>query len=94
VYNLTILYLCLGAFLIAAQTSIPSIKTRKTYPGCVRAFDGYPLEGKTGDFSGITYLACVAEKSKSAIEPWSALKGSKADKIKDKIIFEIHILIY
>ena len=86
VYNLTILYLCLGAFLIAAQTSIPSIKTRKTYPGCVRAFDGYPLEGKTGDFSGITYLACVAEKSKSAIEPWSALKGSKADKIKDKIM--------
>jgi hypothetical protein len=86
VYNLTILYLCLGAFLIAAQTSIPSIKTRKTYPGCVRAFDGYPLEGKTGDFSGITYLACVAEKSKSAIEPWSALKGSKADKIKEKIM--------
>ena len=86
IYNLTILYLCLGAFLIAAQTSIPSIKTRKTYPGCVRAFDGYPLEGKTGDFSGINYLACVAEKSKSAIEPWSALKGSKADKIKEKII--------
>ena len=86
VYNLTILYLCLGTFLIAAQTSIPSIKTRKTFPGCVRSFDGYPIEGKTGDLSGITYLACIAEKSKSAIEPWTALKGSKMDKIREKII--------
>jgi hypothetical protein len=86
VYNLTILYLCLGAFLISAQISIPSIKTRKTYPGCVRSFDGYPIEGKTGDLSGITYLACIAEKSKSAIEPWTALKGSKMDKIRDKIM--------
>jgi hypothetical protein len=86
VYNLTILYLTLGAFLIATQTNIPGIKTRKTYPGCVRSFDGYPIEGKNGDNSGITYLACIAEKSKSSIEPWTALKGSKIDKIKEKII--------
>jgi hypothetical protein len=85
-YNLTILYLTLSAFLIAVQTSIPSIKTRKTYPGCVRSFDGYPIEGKTGDLSGITYIACIAEKSKSAVEPWTALKGSKMDKIRDKIM--------
>jgi len=86
VYNLTILYLCLGAFLIAVQISIPSIKTRKTYPGCVRGFDGYPIEGKTGDLTGITYLACIAEKSKSSIDPWVALKGSKMDKIREKIM--------
>uniref|UniRef100_A0A6C0KY74 Uncharacterized protein n=1 Tax=viral metagenome TaxID=1070528 RepID=A0A6C0KY74_9ZZZZ len=86
VYNLTILYLTLGAFLIAAQTSIPGIKTRKTYPGCVRSFNGYPIEGKNGDMSGIKYLACIAEKSKSSIEPWTALKGSKIDKIQEKIM--------
>jgi hypothetical protein len=86
VYNLTILYLCLGAFLIAVQISIPSIKTRKTFPGCVRGFDGYPIEGKTGDLNGITYLACIAQKSKSSIEPWSALKGSKMEKIREKIM--------
>jgi hypothetical protein len=85
IYNLTILYLTLGAFLIGAQTSIPPIKTRKTYPGCVRSFDGYPIGGN-GDLSGITYLACIAEKSKSAVEPWVALKGSKTDKIRDKIM--------
>jgi hypothetical protein len=86
VYNLTILYLALGGFLIAVQTSVPGIKTRKTYPGCVRSFNGYPIEGKNGDMSGITYLACIAEKSKSSIEPWTALKGSKIDKIKEKIM--------
>ena len=60
VYSSTLMYLTLGAYLIGIQTSIPSIKTRKTFPGCVRSFSGYPLEGE-GDDSGLNYLACVAQ---------------------------------
>lgn len=63
-------------YLIGVQTSIPSIKTRKTYPGCVRSFVGYPLEG-AGDLSSLQYLACVAHKIRGPIEPWSVLLRKK-----------------
>jgi hypothetical protein len=72
-YSSTLMFLTLGMYLIAVQTSIPSIKTRKTAPGCVRSFSGFPFEGE-GDDSGIIYLACVALKSRdSSIMPWNSL---------------------
>jgi hypothetical protein len=37
---------------VAIQTAIPSLKTNKTQPGCVRSFVGYPLLGEE-DMSGI-----------------------------------------
>jgi len=84
IYNGTILYLTLGAILIAIQTSIPSIKTRKTFPGCVRSFTGYPFEG-TGDSSGLIYLSCIAHKIEKKIDPWSALSKLKETDIAAKI---------
>ena len=72
IYNMSILFLTVDAVLIGIQTSIPSIKTRKTYPGCVRSFDGFPLEG-AGDYSGMNYLACVLFKIKSKVEPYNSL---------------------
>lgn len=89
-YNTFLLYYTLGAFLIAIQVSIPSIKTRKTHPGCVRSFSGYPFEG-AGDYSSINYLACVANDIRSSGEPWNVLKGSKSgvEKIQEKIKYFI-----
>jgi hypothetical protein len=85
IYNSTILYLTLGAFLIGVQTSIPSIKTRKTFPGCVRSFTGYPFEG-SGDLSSLKYLSCIAYKIRNATaQPWSALMGLKETTVADKI---------
>jgi len=73
VYSSALLYLSLGMILISIQTSIPSIKTRKTFPGCVRSFGGFPLEGE-GDDSGLNYLACIAYKHKNPQTiPWNAL---------------------
>jgi len=73
VYSSALLYLTLGMILIAIQTSIPSIKTRKTFPGCVRSFSGFPLEGE-GDDSGLNYLACIAHKYKNPqTVPWNAI---------------------
>jgi hypothetical protein len=73
-------------FLTAAiQTAIPSLKTNKTQPGCVRSFVGYPLMGEE-DMSGIRYVACVAYQLKSkSVEPWSAIKDMKEASIADKI---------
>ena len=73
VYSSALLYLTLGMILISIQTSIPSIKTRKTFPGCVRSFSGFPLEGE-GDDSGLNYLACIAHKYKNPQTiPWNAI---------------------
>ena len=84
VYNSTILYLTLGAYLIGVQTAIPSIKTRRTFPGCVRSFTGYPFEG-SGDLSSLQYLSCVAYKLRNETHPWSALMRMKESVISEKI---------
>lgn len=89
VYASTILYLTLGMYLIGIQTSIPSVRTRKTAPGCVRSFTGFPFEGE-GDDSSLIYLACVALKSRDATSvPWNVLPKNEetiVTKVKTFII--------
>ena len=80
----TILLLTLSFLVVVIQVNIPSVKTRKTFPGCVRSFVGYPMDGD-GDISSIKYIACIAVKIKSSIEPWNTLKGKKEDDIASKI---------
>jgi len=73
VYSSAILYLTLGMVLIDIQTSIPPIRTRKTAPGCIRSFSGFPFEGE-GDDSSINYISCVALKSHDPTTiPWNIL---------------------
>ncbi len=83
-YNTGILYYTLGMFLIAVQTSIPSVKTRKTHPGCVRSFSGHPFEWD-GNLSSLEYLACVAYDIRESGKPWNVLKGKKTEFIVNKI---------
>jgi hypothetical protein len=83
-YNLTVLYLTLGTLLIGIQTSIPGVRTRKTFPGCVRSFDGYPFQGN-GDFTALRYLSCVVYKIRNKSDPWSALVRSKEESIFEKL---------
>jgi len=84
IYNAAILYTTLGMFLIAAQTSIPSIRTKKTFPGCVKSFNGFPIEG-AGDDSSLEYLACVAYNVRNNTNPWRVLMKRKMTFIVDKI---------
>ena len=93
-YNTILILLTLSYFLIYVQTSIPSLQTRKRFPGCKRSFSGFPLYG-TEDLSGLEYIACVSSKiSKSSIEPWSAIAGQKKEKLKTllKKIMDSYIL--
>lgn len=84
-YSSTLMFLTLGMYLIAVQTSIPPIKTRKTSPGCVRSFSGFPFEGE-GDDSGLNYVACVAFKSRdTTIIPWNSLTKLNEEKIAARI---------
>jgi hypothetical protein len=83
-FNTSLLYYTLGMFLIALQSSVPSVKTRKTHPGCVRSFSGYPFEGQ-GDLSSLTYLACITYDIRESGEPWNILKKTNVEKIQNKI---------
>ena len=83
-YNAFLLYYTLGMFLIATQTITPSVKTRKTHPGCIRSFSGYPFEGQ-GDLTSLTYLVCVAYDIRESGEPWNVLKRKKSEAIMKKI---------
>ena len=83
-FNSYLLYSTLGMYLIAVQTSIPSVKTRKTHPGCVRSFTGYPFDGQ-GDYSSVAYLACITYDIRDSGEPWNVLKKTNAQKIQAKI---------
>ena len=83
-YNSFVLYLTMGSLLIGIQTSIPSIKTRKTHPGCVKSFQGFPFTG-SGDDSALQYISCIANKIKNSSMPWQVLKKEKEDTITAKL---------
>jgi hypothetical protein len=74
----SLLLITLSHLIIAIQCAIPTPKTRKTHAGCIRSFSGYPLDGE-GDVSGIMYVACIAHKIKTSIEPWNTLKSFKTE---------------
>ena len=92
--NQAIISIIAGVLLVAVQCVIPSIKTRKTFPGCVKSFSGYPLSGGIEDVSGLKYIACLINGIKYDEEPWkSVMKLSSAliaTRIRD--VLEKHIL--
>lgn len=71
---------------VAIQTAIPSFTPRKTFPGCVFSFGGYPLEAGEENNVGIKYLACVIENVKSSIEPWNSIGNQKRDVIVQRLM--------
>lgn len=72
VYDSSLLYLTLSYLLIGILTSIPSIKSKKTFPNCIKSFTGYPLSG-VEDKSALIYISCIAHKIKSSIKPWNSI---------------------
>jgi hypothetical protein len=86
IYNSTILYVTMGMFLIAVQTHTPSIKTKKTFPGCVRSFQGFPIDDdSSNDFSSVEYIACIGYNIRSSVDPWSALQKQKRENITNRL---------
>jgi hypothetical protein len=73
-----------AAFFTAIQTETPSFTTKKTMPGCVKSFNGYPLSGEE-DVSGIRYLACVLSKMEKKIEPYNSIERMTVSMIEDQI---------
>jgi hypothetical protein len=97
VYNQTLILITSSFLLFGIQTSIPSIKTKKTQPGCIKSFSGYPSFGD-GDKSGIVYIACAVNSLKSSIEPWDSIKSisknivAKMEAIINKFILSSDVI--
>ena len=87
-FNESLIMIVSGCYLISLQTVIPSIKAKKTFPGCVKSFSGYPLGGDE-DTSGLKYISCVLYKTRSNIEPWSSVKKYKSIDTFEKNIRKI-----
>jgi len=82
----TILVIVGAALLVAIQTVVPSFKTRKTFPGCIQSFRGYPMDsGSVEDKSGLNYIACVMKKTSSSIEPWNSITKLPVEILQDRI---------
>lgn len=82
--NETIILIVASVLIIMIQTATPSFKTNKTYPGCIRSFSGYPMDG-IEDITGIKYIACVLYKLKSSIVPWDSIQSRKPEKLTEMI---------
>ena len=72
--NQTIIMIVGAVLLIGLQTATPGFKPKLTAPGCVRSFSGYPLDGGDEDTTGLVYIACVINKTKSSTEPWNSIQ--------------------
>ncbi len=91
-FDETIVLIVSCCLLIAIQTSIPSIITNKTFPGCVRSFSGYPLTG-VEDLTGIKYISCVVNKIKSSVKPWNSIKKYNENTIANRMKIVIDKII-
>ena len=79
-----LLLLTLSYIIVAIQINIPNLTTKKTFPGCIKSFSGYPLNNEQ-DKTSIIYISCIANKIKSSIKPWNTLLKMSENNIAKKI---------
>ena len=92
-YNETMIFIIASVFIVGVQTAIPAFTSKNTFPGCVRSFSGFPMDG-IEDLTGITYIACVLSKMKNQVSPWNAIKKHKSSTLATRIkdIIEKYII--
>jgi hypothetical protein len=74
-----------SATMIAIMTLVPSFKSKKTFPGCVQSFHGFPVDGGDEDVSALKYISCILFKSKSSIVPWNAIEPLSANTMQKRM---------
>ena len=77
------LLLTIAYMFVSVITLTPTPRIKKTFPGCIKSFKGYPLDKE--DFSGITYFACIVINIKSSEPPWYTLKSISEKQLVKKL---------
>lgn len=74
-----------SSVLLACIQTLITLKTNKTFPGCIRSFTGYPFGG-IEDLTSIDYISCVLEKMRNpSTEPWNAIHKIKREGLKTRM---------
>ena len=81
--NETIVVIVSCCVLIYIQCSC-DVNIKKTFPGCVKSFSGYPLTG-IENLNGIKYIACILTKIKSSFDPWNSIKKYNENTLINRI---------
>jgi hypothetical protein len=84
-YNQYLIFYCMSLIIIIVQTSIPQIKTKTTFPNCVKSFEGYPYSADETSLPFIIYMACITQKVKSEYAPWNSVKKINQDKMRETL---------
>ena len=84
-YNQYLIFYCMALIIIVVQTSIPQIKTKSTFPNCVKSFEGYPYSPDETSLPFLIYMACITQKVKSEYAPWNSVKKINQDKMRDTL---------
>jgi hypothetical protein len=82
--NQNLVLITSSVLLVSIQTATPSFKTKKSFPGCVRSFSGYPLDG-IEDTTGIKYISCALNKLRSNISVWESIYKFSAETFAKRI---------
>jgi hypothetical protein len=83
-YNQYLIFYSMALIIVVIQTSIPQIKSKITFPNCVKSFSGYPLMDET-DLSFVVYMTCITQKIKSDYAPWNSVKKINQEKMRDTL---------
>lgn len=90
-YNILLLT-TISLLFIQIQTFIPSIVAKKSFPGCVRSFSGFPLTNET-ETAGIKYIACIAHKMRTDSIPWNTIKKTKEETLAKQLTLFIKSIV-
>ncbi len=79
-YDEILLYSLISSYIVAVQSIIPGVISKKAYGTCKKSFTGYPIDGNN-DLSFIEYFSCMLFHLRTNDRPWSiipkALSGKK-----------------
>jgi len=92
--NRKLIQIVASVLFIVIQSSIPSFKGTKTFPGCILSFEGFPLNGEE-NMRGIQYIACILDKLSSPdIKPWNSIHkiGTEMMPKQMKELIKTHII--
>ena len=98
-HDQVLIYSIMSAYIIAVQSSIPGVISKRVFGDCKKSFSGFPLDGNA-DLTFIEYLSCIMFALRRKDRPWNiipnALSGQEKkrrkknyDDIQDKFVTKV-----
>ena len=80
-YDEILLYSLISAYIIAVQSVIPGVISKKAYGTCKKSFSGYPIDGNS-DLSFLEYFSCMLFHLRRNDRPWNIIPKGLSGKRK------------